>query len=372
MNGIDGRSVDVVVVGAGVAGAAVAESLVLLSDSTVIVAEAASVPGLHSSGRSVSVFDPLYGDASVRVLSDASRPRLEAGLADGRSLLDSRELIMLVRADQEASATALYPEGTAGVDRLTEDQLRGAFPALRGGRFVGGISHRGGADLDVDRLHQGLLTAARRAGASVLTDHPVIALAPQRQGGWRVQIGNDIVHATTVVNAAGAWADHVGTLAGSPPPGIVPYRRSVGVATSPVHASSRWPMIVDIDMRWYLKPDGGSFLISPAEATAVPPGDPRPDELEMARCIDAINEATTLGIRSLTRTWAGLRCYTADERPIIGFDDAGHGLFWHAGFGGFGIQVAPAAGRLAAQLILGHEPDIDPMPYRPDRFAETT
>ena len=365
------HAVDVLVIGAGVAGAAVAESLVRRSDRSVAVLEAAAVPGLHSSGRSVAVFDPLYGDDTVRALSAASRPMLESGL-DGtqESLLSPRELVLVATADQQATIDARYPAGTPGVARLGESEVRALFPALRSGAIASAALHLDGADLDVARLHEGLLSRARRAGAQVLLRHPVRSIRPAAGGGWVVEAGDETVRAATVVNAAGAWADEVAHLAGARPLGVTPLRRSVGVARSTEPASSRWAMLVDVDMRWYVKPDGGTFLLSPADATAVSPGDPRPDEEELARAIDAVNEATTLGVRSLTRAWAGLRTYARDERPVIGFDPVVPDFFWHAAFGGFGLQVAPASGAVAADLILGRPTDLPSAPYAPARLLE--
>jgi D-arginine dehydrogenase len=54
--------------------------------------------------------------------------------------------------------------------------------------------------------------------------------------------------------------------------------------------------------------------------------------------------------------------------PVYGFDPRSDGFFWFAGQGGFGIQTAPAAAGLAAALVLGDQPVLDPEPYRPERF----
>jgi D-arginine dehydrogenase len=365
------RYYDVLVVGAGVAGAAIAESLASSSDARIGIVEAAPTPGLHSSGRSVAVFDPLYGDEFVQALSAASRPVLEGGLdGHGPSLLSPRDLILVGTPAQAESLDEKYPIGMCGIDRLGEDELQARFPALCPGTVLSGVRHRGGADLDVARLHEGLLASARRGGVDVLLGHSLDSLAPASGSGWWATVGAEQFHVGTLVNAAGAWADHVATLAGAAPLGVVAHRRSVGVATSRFPSSSQWAMIVDVDMGWYIRPDAGSFLLSPADATPVGPGDPRPDELELARAIEAINETTTLAVRSLTRTWAGLRTYTADERPIIGFDPHVPDFFWHAAFGGFGLQVAPAAGRLGADLLAGRATALDPSPYSPARLQE--
>ena len=93
------------------------------------------------------------------------------------------------------------------------------------------------------------------------------------------------------------------------------------------------------------------------------PHDVRPDEMDLAIVIDRFEQATTVQVKRLESSWAGLRTFAPDRLPIFGFDGAVDGLFWCAGQGGFGIQTAPAAGRLCAALLLGSSPALDPSPY---------
>jgi D-arginine dehydrogenase len=75
-------------------------------------------------------------------------------------------------------------------------------------------------------------------------------------------------------------------------------------------------------------------------------------------------------LERVERSWAGLRTFAPERRPDYGFDPVVPGFFWCAGQGGFGIQTAPAAGRLAAALLLGRAPELDPAPYALGRFAD--
>ena len=104
---------------------------------------------------------------------------------------------------------------------------------------------------------------------------------------------------------------------------------------------------------WYIKPDAGLLLGSPANADPVPPHDVQPEELDIARAIDAIQRDTTLAIRRPRRTWAGLRSFTRDGELAIGFDATERGFFWLAGQGGYGIQSSFGAAQLAASLLRG-------------------
>ena len=113
-------------------------------------------------------------------------------------------------------------------------------------------------------------------------------------------------------------------------------------------------MVVDIDEGFYLKPDAGRLLISPADETPSPPCDAQPDEYDVALCVDRIETAFDLRIARIDNKWAGLRSFVADKVPVAGYDMAAPGFFWLAGQGGYGIQSAPALARAAAALIEGH------------------
>ncbi len=113
-----------------------------------------------------------------------------------------------------------------------------------------------------------------------------------------------------------------------------------------------WPLLVDVEEQFYLKPDAGRILISPADETPSPPCDAQPEELDIAICIDRIETAFDLKIGRIENKWAGLRSFVADKCPVVGFDGAATGFFWLAGQGGYGIQSAPALARVAASLVL--------------------
>ena len=112
-------------------------------------------------------------------------------------------------------------------------------------------------------------------------------------------------------------------------------------------------MLVSLDESFYMKPDAGMFLGSPANADPVEPHDVQPEELDIAMGIYQIEEATTLTIRRPTRTWAGLRSFVSDGDLLSGFDPQVPGLFWVAAQGGYGIQTSPAMGQASAALVRG-------------------
>ena len=171
--------------------------------------------------------------------------------------------------------------------------------------------------------------------------------------------------APIIINAAGAWADQIGGLAGAASIGLQPKRRSAFIFAGPEGVDTHgWPMLVALDEAFYMKPDAGMFLGSPANADPVEPQDVQPEELDIAMGIYQIEEATTLTIRRPTRTWAGLRSFVPDGDLLAGFDPQVPGLFWVAAQGGYGIQTSPAMGQASAALVRGA-----PLPEPLTRFG---
>ena len=346
---------DVIVIGAGIAGASVAANL---SEScTVILAEMESQPGYHTTGRSAAVFAPSYGPAGVRALTRASRAFYDAppaGFCDA-PLLTPREILMIARDDQGAALDALIETASrdTAVERLDASGLQDHQPLLRSGYATAGMLDRGGQDIDVAALHQGYLRLFKKGGGTLLRNAEVLSLRPDSTG-WTADTKAGTLKAPVVVNAAGAWADRIGELAGAETIGLKPKRRTAMMVPEPAGFTRRdAPITIDIEEQFYLKPDAGRLLLSPADETPSNPCDAQPDEMDVAICADRIMTAFELDIRRIENKWAGLRSFVADKEPVIGFSTQAEGFFWMAGQGGYGIQTAPAAGRLASALVQG-------------------
>ena len=264
-------------------------------------------------------------------------------------------MLLIGRADQRAALDRALTDGAAtdGVRALSVSQAVDIVPVLRPDYVAGAILEPAAMDIDVHALHGGFLKLARSRGATVRSGAGLAAL--EREGaGWRAETAAGPVAAGIVVNAAGAWADAVGELAGLIPLGLTPKRRTAVVfePAEPVDATA-WPLICDVDERFYVKPEGGRLLASPADATPSPPCDAQPEELDIALALDRVEKATSLKPRRVTHRWAGLRSFFPDGVPAVGFDPRVDGFLWVAGQGGYGIQTSPAMGRVAAALALG-------------------
>src|SRR3954452_2395588 len=335
-------SADVAVIGAGMAGVSIAYEL---SDAgSVVVLEQESRPAYHTTGRSAAMFLESYGSPEVRRLTTESRPDFDAA----GELLKPRPMIWVAPPEQLDRLDAM----AAAQPTLEPAPQREKFcPALRPGWCAAALREPGALEIDVMGLHQHYLGGARRRGARVVLEAAV--RAGRHEGGrWLLDTAAGPVEAGAVVNAAGAWADRIASALGVEPVGMRPMRRTAAV----VRASGgdrTWPMVGDVGETFYFRPEGVGVLVSPADETPSEPCDARPDDIDVALAIERVNEATVLGLRSVHRAWAGLRTFAADRQPVAGADPAAPGLFWLAGQGGYGIQIAPALARLAAGAVTG-------------------
>ncbi len=347
---------DFLIVGAGIAGASIGHFLA--PHGRTVVLERESQPGYHSTGRSAALFLESYGTAQVRALTLASRAFLEAppaGFADG-PILSPRGALFIAAPGQDAELAALWQVMPSVSPRGRLLDAAGAHelvPVLRREQVLGAVFEPDAADIDVHRLHHGFLRSIRRQGGRVVGDAEVTALARDDGGDWLADAGGVRYRAPVLVDAAGAWCDHVAALAGAAPIGLVPKRRSIFTFAPPDGVdTARWPNFGSIDERWYVKPDAGLLLGSPANADPVPAQDVQPEELDIALAIDRIEAATTLAVRP-RRTWAGLRSFVADGDLVGGFAADAPGFFWVAAQGGYGIQTAAAMGEACAALVRG-------------------
>ncbi len=345
---------DFVVVGGGIAGASVAYELA--AHGRVVVLERETLAGYHSTGRSAALLTENYGNAVIRRLTMESRSFFEQVPERFGSPppLSPRGVLFVAREDQRAKAEVLLPESQAlvpSIHALDAEGARRLCPVLRPDYVSMAICEPDAMDLDVAAIHQGYIAGLRRRGGMLLTDAEVMDLQ-HKAGNWVACCRQGKLETPILVNAAGAWCDQVGALAGAEPIGLVPRRRTAFTfAPPPGPAIDGWPIVIDIDEQFYFKPESGRVLASPADETAVPPQDVQPEEIDIAVAVDRLQRATVMEVPRILNRWAGLRTFAPDRTPVVGPDSRRAGLFWLAGQGGYGIMTAPAMAQAAASLI---------------------
>jgi D-arginine dehydrogenase len=352
----DRLDADIAVIGAGIAGASLAYELA--AQRRVLLLERESQPGYHATGRSAALFTETYGNRVMRALARASKAFLlapPAGFA-ASPVLTPRGTLLVAAPGEEP----LLQQAQEDIRELLPDlqwldgaAVRARVPCFAESQVAAGLFEPQAMDIDVHALHQGYLRGFKTRGGRLLVSAEVRALA-RDEGGWRFPTPTGEVRAELVVNAAGAWADAVGQLAGATAIGLVPRRRTAITFDAPAGADvGRWPAVIDVRETWYFKPEAGRLLASPADETPSPPCDAQPDDYDIAVLVDRLAHATTLTVPRLRSRWAGLRSFVADRTIVAGFDPQVPAFFWLAGQGGDGIQTAPAVARAAGALLLG-------------------
>lgn len=368
---------DVLILGGGVAGLSLAAALA--PHRRVLVLEAEAAFGYHSSGRSATFSHFGIGDAIVRRLTAASRSFFLAP-PEGFSDVPVARLAFALFVATEAMLPVLERLGTnmaehnPRIEPVDEAAMRALFPPLRtgSGAVVAGLLERHGLRIDADALLQGYARKVRGTGGDVLTDQRVERI--EWQGGrWVASCSDGGNHAAPVlVNAAGAWADGVAELAGIPPLGLKPLRRTIILVDPPAEEQVRdWPFVKTAQDDFYVLPEGGRLAASAVDEVPCEACDAQPEEYDVALAAAKVEEYTTLPVRRIEHRWAGLRTFAPDRTPVVGFDPRAEGFFWLAGQGGFGLQTAPALADIAAGLILGvAAPDASAHELGPKRLID--
>jgi len=360
---------DIAIVGAGMAGASLGAELA--PHARVVLLEAEDRPGYHATGRSAAFWEECYGGPEIVPLTLASGPYLtEHGFLTPRGAL-------YIGRDEEGGALDAFIErfsaSGATLERLDREALVRRLPGLRPG-WTGAVWEPACADIDVAGLHAHYLGAFAKAGGRLETRARATRIE-RTERGWTITTRHGAgFEARTLVNAAGAWADEVAVLAGRRPLGISPLRRTVVQLRVDPPLAPDLPLVLDISGAFYFKPESGRLWLSPHDEAPSPPCDAAPEELAVAEAVDRLQGVVDWRVQAVERKWAGLRSFAPDRLPVYGFAPADRGFFWFAGQGGFGIQTAPAAARLGAQLLLGRERDamtrdLDAALYSPARFG---
>jgi D-arginine dehydrogenase len=349
------------VIGGGIAGLSTAWSLAARHD--VVVLESGAELGAQATGRSAATLSETSGPRAVCALARTSRRFLEdppEGFAD-HPLTAPRGLLWIGRDGDGPALDAIAEVAASGVAptarRVTADDAVGLVPALRREAVdAGAVWEPEALALDVAALVAAFAAGARSRGAEIRRRCEVLE-AERANGSWTVHCaagdgGPATVAADIVVDAAGAWGDVVAERAGVAPLGLHPLRRTACVVPAPSEVAG-WPLVMDVAGRVYFEPEPGGLLLSPADEHPSAPVDATAEMEDVAWALEQLAETTTLDVRHVRSSWAGLRTFTADRVPAVGWDPDVPGFVWVVGQGGAGIKTAPAIGAAVASIVSG-------------------
>ncbi|MCL1594746.1 MAG: FAD-binding oxidoreductase [Actinomycetia bacterium] len=363
--------VDIAIIGGGIAGLSAAAWLA--NDRDVVVLEAENSLGYHATGRSAAAYTECYGSEPIRRLAQASHEYLTAN----EGLTTPLPVMFVAQKGNEDRLNRLFASFqplVPSLEQLSPSDTVERCSAFHRDAIAGGVLEPGALNIDVHALQTDYTRKVRSVGQTILTSAPVTHIDRDDGSRWSIIAGDHTISAGILVNAAGAWADHVAVMAGVDPLGLEPLLRSVFTFEASADSTS-WPLVVDADEQWYFKPEGPHVLGSAASEIPSEPVDARAPELDIALGIEKITNATNLSIRSVRNTWAGLRTFTPDRVPVVGFDPSATGFFWLAGQGGYGIKTSPVLGEITSTLILNDTVDdrvtafgVTRAELAPDRF----
>nr|WP_277611500.1 FAD-binding oxidoreductase [Streptomyces scabichelini] len=379
---------DVVVVGAGMVGAASALYAARAGLGVVLVDRGPVAGGTTGAG-----------EGNLLVSDKEPGPELELALLSGRLWADvAAEPGIAEAVEYDLKGGLVVASGADGLEALEElgdgqraagvetvpvgaDQLRDLEPHLATG-LAGGVLYPQDAQVMPTLAAAHVVRLARAAGASLRTGATATEVLRTGEGAVRgVRTSRGDIHAPAVVNAAGTWGGELAALAGTSLP-VLP-RRGFVLVTEPLPPRTVRHKVYAADYVADVASDSAALQTSPVvEGTAAGPvligasrervGFDRSFSLPVARALAA--GATRLfpfleGVRAM-RGYLGFRPYMPDHLPAIGPDARVPGLFHACGHEGAGIGLATGTGHLIAQVLTEKTPDLDLAPFRPDRFPE--
>ena len=358
---------DVVIVGGGIAGASL--GFEITNRCSVLIVEAEEFCGFHATGRSAAFWLESYGGPTIGLLAAASRAFREWPPEDfsDQSFLHERGAVHVSR-----DGWAELPPNVEhrSIDRA---ELERIVPGIRS-QWRYAVFEPGCSDIDVGGLHAAYLRLFKRRGGQVAT-RARLASAKFARGLWTIVLEDgSAITSEKLVNAAGAWADSVAEKSGARPLGVEPKRRTMVQLRIGRSGLRDMPLVGDAAGTFYFKGQSDrSVWLSPHDEIETEPCDAAPEEIDVATAIARFEQVVDWPIERMERSWAGLRSFAPDRLPVYGFAPEQPHFFWCAGQGGFGIQTAPAAAKVAAAVLLGQEPDpmvahIDPVLFSPGRF----
>lgn len=347
------------IVGAGFAGASTAWALARLGEGPGLILEREPTYGVHASGRNAGLLKLSEDDAVVRALAVRTAGQLKTIEASEPDLVRRTGGVTLSPASLGGQLDDLHGHLTrhaVPTARLSAAQARRQVPFLDRVVFDEALWCADEGVVDVHALLTHYLRAARAGGFALRTDAGVSELVVEGGRVVGVQTPTEAIRAEVVIDATGAWAGRLGRAGRSLP--LQPVRRHLFVSGPVRDVTRALPFVWVEGADFYFRSEGDGLLLSPCDQTPSEPCLPSTDPAAAELLADKLAaHAPGLGNLAIRKSWACLRTFAPDRRPLIGPDPDLPGLFHVSGLGGFGMMTSAAVGELAALGLMGRAID---------------
>ncbi|MEE9143711.1 MAG: FAD-dependent oxidoreductase [Candidatus Binatia bacterium] len=364
-----------VIIGAGFAGAATAYHLSRRGIREILVLEQEKMAGFHSSGRNAAMVRQVVSEPAMATLTREGAAFLRDLPADWPVPVKFQQCGSLLLAKDEGLEKLSHDAEKARqmgieVERWSRERAQEQVQILSDADFDGAVWCPTDGVIDIHALLTGYLKAAAALGTKIRYGSAVrkIDIREGRVAG--IQTEDEVIRTDTVINAAGAWANKIGQLAGALNAPLHPCRRHLFVTAPLSWVDPGWPFVWDVTHDLYFRPESGGLLLCPCDQEEMAPGDPPVDnsamELLAEKTQSHLPGVLSVGIK---KSWAGIRTLSSDGRFLIGWDPQVQGFFWVAGLGGHGVTTSSSVGSLAASLILDANEKRRGEEFSPERFV---
>lgn len=352
------RHIRVVIVGAGFAGASAAYYLGRAGFSDAVVLEKESTYGYHASGRNAALCRQLCEDDVITDLAieGAKFLRKPPATFSTTPLLSETGSFLLAKVPGQLDHLEERAKShNIRYERLNLNEILSRWPRLSGVPAIGGLHVANDGVIDIHALLRGYVDGARESGINFELGTEVRRFH-RISGSKRVMLETSRGNISTelIVNATGAWAGEVGWKAGSRDIAFTPLHRHLHITERVPSLDAVAPFVWFLggDDEFYLRPEGTGYLVSGCDAIETSPQDARVLPGAVPSLAQKLSRVCPwIAEFSVVRTWACLRTFTPDGRPVVGPDREVPWLFWIAGLGGHGASCSSSLGQLAADGI---------------------
>jgi sarcosine oxidase subunit beta len=364
---------DVLVIGAGIAGCAVAYELVG-AGARVVVAERGAVCSGSSALNAGGIRQQFSQETSVR-----------AGMETVRRLATFEEEFGVDPVFRQAGYLFLHDGGdsrrtlerAAGVQKacgvptrlVGPDEVARLVPGINVADIAGAAYNPTDGYADPNSMVAGFAAGARAKGAVILQDSPVTEIETRGNQVTGVTTASGRIAPDVVLNATGAWAPAIAALYGGSLP-ITARRNDIfAIDRSPARGQFL-PLTIDLITGLYLHSEGDGIVAGPAESFVIanPPANVAVDWEVLPFVVERlVHRLPVLDAAQVTHGWAGFIEATPDDNPVVGWTHLDN-LYTMAGFSGHGMCLSPGLAQHVARELRGLTSELLLDIYRLERF----